>query len=306
MSLRKNVLKLALDYPELRKHLVPFLRRAGSEFTLYEEYLKLRDVAWQQWKQASEDSPEQDAAWKAYSKFDRARMNRFKAESTTEKTFAALENLFDKVGGVASEQKLHAWASRIKDPNTAVSLAYTGFKLKIGRFGRSNSEYFFSNWKWNASKIKAFGEMVEQACSARFWEIFGVQPRVKPVPLVQEQPTWAPPAIPAGLIPQDAMSWQIYDQPGAGRVAKALASATATILAMAGRNITPANTDAKNVALVRKLRDRMQKVLRTYAEWGAADGEPETVMLRALRKYVSSYLNDYRHPKTLEALNYWD
>jgi hypothetical protein len=304
MSLRENILKLASEHPELRKHLVPILRQAGSEFTLYQEYMKLRDAAGQRWRDSPEDSPEHEEAWKEYSRLTGFRMNRLQAEDTSEKTFLALENLYNKEATSAS--KLHSWASRIKDPNTAVSLAYTGWKLAHGKFSASDNPVFASNWKWAKAKIQTFGGLVEEACTARFWEILGVNPRVKPAPpVIQEEKKWAPPAVPSNLIPQDTMSWQIYDSPGAGRVAKALATATATILTMAGRNVTPANTDAKNEALVRKLRARMQKVLNTYAKWGAADGEPETVMLAALRKYVKSYLNEYKFPKTINALDYW-
>ena len=284
-NLREQTIRLAYANPALRPHLLSFLKQ-GAAFTLYQDYLA--------WKETLSETGDYShpAMW--------MRMDWRKAEHASEKTFAVLENLWYK--DTDTDAKLHAWASRIKDPNVAVSLAYTAYKLQKGDVNRFENGYFFQNWKSQFARFKVFGARVEKACADRFWEIAGRDTRVKPEAPPAATSTFTPPAIPSDLVPTTAFDWQLYDTPGAGKAARALATAMATILKMAGRNILPSNTDAKNAATVMALRDRMARVFSTYDEWGANDGEPESVFRDILRKYLRLYLDKWTFEKTFDAL----
>jgi len=289
-DLRAEVLRVAATLPvgsPLRRTLLITLKQA-AEFTLYKDYL-----AWNEELYAKGDYSHPGM---------NLRMNWMKAEHSSEKTFAVLENLYYK--STTTDAKLHAWASRIKDPNVAVSLAYTAWKLQNGRLNQFDSPYFFQNWKGGAARFQAFGALVEKACSARFWEIAGRDARVKPEAPPTAKDTFTPPAVPTDLIPTTASDWELYSSsPGAGQAARALASATATIVGMVGRNVTPYNKDDKNAAAIQAVRSRMNKVFSTYADWGATDGEPESVFRSVLRKYVTLYLDKWTFPKTYDALS---
>jgi hypothetical protein len=284
-DLREQTIRLAYANSALRPHLLAALKQ-GAAFTLYREYL-----AWKDELSAKEDYSHPGM---------NLRMDWRKAEHSSEKTFEVLANLWYK--DADSEAKLHAWASRIRDPNVAVSMAYTAHKLANADFTRFDNEYFYQNWKANATRFKVFGALAEKACEARFWEIAGRDSRVKPEAPPAAKSTFTPPPIPPNLIPTTADGWQLYDSPGAGRAARALATAMETILTMAGRNILPTNKDADNAKKVYELRARMNKVFSTYGEWGATDGEPESVFRSVLRRYVKTYLDDWTFSKTFDAL----
>lgn len=294
---RLTLLRFASSLPvesETRRAIVATVGKFASDFTLYTDYLAWRNEVEAELRAKNDADPEDYHTHPVQN----MRMNRYKAESSSEKTFAVLENLYYK--DVNSEAKLHAWASRITDPNTAVSLAYTGWKLSKGDLTRWDNSYFVENWKSYGARFKLFGEQVQKACEARFWEIAGRDSRAKPPAPASTKPVFVPPPLPA--LKGTAAGWQLYDEPGAGRAAAALSAATLTILKMAGRNITPYNKDEKNAEAVRALLARMNKVFRTYSEWGATDGEPVGVFIGILRRYLAKYLDEWQFRKTFQAM----
>ena len=294
-SEQATLLRYASSLPEgheTRRAIVAAVSKVASDFTLYKDYLAWRNEVEVELRAKNDADPEDYHTHPVQN----MRMDRYKAESSSEKTFAVLENLYYK--DVNSEAKLHAWASRITDPNTAVSLAYTGWKLSKGDLSRWDNSYFVGNWKGYGARFKLFGEQVQKACEARFWEIAGRDSRVKPP--ASTKPVFEPPSLPTLTSTADA--WQLYDQPGAGRAAAALTAATLTILKMVGRNITPYNKDEKNAEAVIALLHRMNKVFRTYSEWGATDGEPVGVFIGILRRYLAKYLDEWQFRKTFQAM----
>jgi hypothetical protein len=122
----------------------------------------------------------------------------------------------------------------------------------------------------------------------------------------KQKPKFDAPAIPPSLIPTNATGWQLYStMSGANTAAKAIAKSMAFTLQMAGRNITPFNTDAANAKAVSALLSRMSKILQTHREVGASDSEPRYVMLKVLEKYLKMYLDRYDFPKTYGVLDNW-
>jgi hypothetical protein len=106
-------------------------------------------------------------------------------------------------------------------------------------------------------------------------------------------------------VPSTVDDWQLYDEPGASRAARALGRVMATALGMAGKHITPHNTDAKNAKWVSKLFDRITKSRNTYSEYGAADTEGRVVMKDAFEAYLKQYLDEWKFPETYRMIDYW-
>lgn len=282
-----SLIRLAASFPKEDPDRAVILATVQEDkFNLYDRYLKFR----QELLSAEEYShPGLNI-----------RMDQYKAVSTTPKSFEVLENLWFNESRTPA--KVHAWASRIRDPNVAVSLAYTAWKLRQGWLRRYENEYFFENWDDQMSQFKAFAQIVEAACEARFWEIAGKESRTKPVKDVI--PKFSPPPIPENLIPTTAGAWNLYEKRGSTEAALNLAKAMETILKSAGKNILPTNTDEKNAQYVNELRNQMDKIFDHYSEWGASDGEPESVFRSVLRTYLSLYLDKWTFPKTQRALSY--
>ena len=106
-------------------------------------------------------------------------------------------------------------------------------------------------------------------------------------------------------VPSTVDDWQLYDIPGAARAARALGKVMSTALGMAGRKITPQNTDAKNAKVIKKLMDRVDRSRNTYADFGAADTEGRVVMKDAFEAYLKQYLDRWDFPETYDTIDEW-
>lgn len=280
-NLHELTIRLAYANTNLRPHLLAALKQ-GAEFTLYDRYLAWAD----KFNRYPLSSPH-------------LRMNRLEAENYSPRTFQVLESLWLK--DVDTEAKLHSWASRIKNPNVAMSLAYTAHKLVNASVTRYDNEYFFTNWKSRAAQFMAFGGLVEKACEARFWEIVGRDSRVKPATPPAIRRTFTPPPIPSDL-PKTVEDWQLYDIPGAGQAVLSLKTTLSSILTKAGQDILPTNTDIDNQKKVSVLISRMRDALEAHSAWGAMDGDSADVAQEVLERYLSQYLDKFDFPKTFNAL----
>jgi hypothetical protein len=292
-DLRSKLIRLAYQRPELRGDLLPILRTASS-FTLWKEYEAYQDEIRKAWSEAvtvGEDlapALEEDLA-AAYYNLRTLRMDKSKALDTSDAE-KMLSSLFYR--GVTSESQIAAWMSRVTTGNTAMSLAFTGYLLKTEQLE-----------DYNTPSFKVFGALVEKAATERFWELAG---RSKRVPVKKQKPKFDAPAIPPSLIPTNATGWQLYStMPGANTAAKAIAKSMTVALQMAGRNVTPSNTDAANAKAVSAILSRMSKILQTHREVGASDSEPRYVMLKVLEKYLKMYLDTYDFPKTFGVIDNW-
>lgn len=278
-DLRSAVIKLAQTQPTLRKPLLAVLKEASSQFTLYDDWLS--------WREDLRRNGDPDRlAW-------RLDMNMHKAVNTSEKTFAVLERLY--YDEKTTRAQLYSWASRLKDPNALVSLAYTGWKLSKGQFNVTDSSYFFTNWDRRKSDFKAFGAMVHDACAERFWERAGRKTRERPedVPRVRFQP----PPVPT--ISRSADWWELYlNKAESEGVASKLNDRTMKLLETTGKLITPDNSDDENAKYMREVVADMRKLTDEYASFGAADGEVMYRFMKDLKKYVRSYLPEDTFLKT--------
>jgi hypothetical protein len=277
-DLRTAVIKLAHAQPTLRKPLLVVLKEASSQFTLYDDWLSWRDDL------RKSGDPDR-LAW-------RLDMNMYKAVNTSEKTFAVLERLY--YDEKTTRAQLYSWASRLKDPNALVSLAYTGWKLSKGQLTRSDSEYFFVNWKSLKDDFKAFGARVHDACAERFWELAGRKTREKPeaVPKVRFQP----PPVPK--VSRTADGWELFDVIGRDGVADKLNDRVMKLLETTGKLVTPDNSDDLNAKNLRLVVADMQKLTDEYASFGASDGQVMYRFMTDLYKYVKSYIPEDTFPKT--------
>jgi len=304
-NLRSKLIRLAHSKPELRQHLLPLLTRVAGGESLLSEFLAEKDQAWKDFVriegESGRDSPETDAAYSRFSRFDGMRIQRSKS-FPTDKTWETIEALYYK--DVDSDSKLHAWASRISDGNTAIRIAHAGSMLRTGNMRGWYSGYFLTNWKSSEANFRVFGERVEKAATERFWELAGRGDRVKPDVPPSKKPVFVPPAIPPNLVPMTADGWELYSSvAGSGTAAKALGKSMAVTLGMVGRNVTPYNTDAKNAKNLQEITRRMGKILRTYQNWGALDTEPEGHVIDVLEGYLKLYLDRWNFQKTYDSLS---
>lgn len=309
-SLRSRVIRLAHARPEFQGVLLPLLKEAtektaGQYDELFEEFLKERDRVYKRYEafdgQYGDDNPELDEAYLQYTKLDRLRVQRSKSYPD-DKTWLTLENLNSK--NVISESKLHAWASRISDANTALRIVNAAKRLSAGALSRYDSPYFADGWNYREKDYRAFGALVEKAVTDRFWEMVGRSTRVKPVAPPSTKPTFTPPAIPPNLVPTTADGWELYSSvAGSGSAARALGKSMTVALKMVGRNVTPLNKDEKNAKSLQEITRRMGKILDTYGEWGARDTEPEGRVIDVLEGYLKLYLDRWDFRKTYDSLS---
>lgn len=307
-SLRSQVIRLAHARPEFQGVLLPLLKstskKVASGFSLFKDFQDARKEAWEAYEQLESqtgDSEETNAAYSVVRQFDALGMS-FSKAYPEEKTFEALRNLFDK--DIVTESKIHSWASRISDGNTAVRFSSAGWNIKVGRVSASRGSFFYQNWKYQEKEFIAFGALVEKATTERFWELAGRGTRVKPVAPPSAKQTFTPPAIPSNMVPMTANGWDLYESvAGSGSAAKALGKSMTVALKMVGRNVTPLNTDAKNAKNLQDIIRRMGKILNTYGEWGARDSEPGNGVIDVFEQYVGLYLDRPRFRKTYDSLS---
>ena len=117
------------------------------------------------------------------------------------------------------------------------------------------------------------------------------------------KPSWKPPSIPYGLVPEDVDDWQMYDMPGASTAAKSLSKIMEKAVTALGIGVTPHNSDKANAKIVSRLLDKMDKARYTRDDYGAADTEPRGVVQDAFEQYLGSYLDQWDFPLTFRAVN---
>jgi hypothetical protein len=232
---------------------------------------------------------------------------------STRKEEAAIANHLDKSGGDGKDlvQRILRSVNRIKDPMVALRMASAcGWLMRMPSTLRDiYDRHGYCDYGRCVNYMPHVKEAMLAAQQVYWWkalQLSGARDLKMPTlsvtpPPKPEKPKFNPPAVPSNLIPTTVDGWQLYDKPGAGRAARALAKSMAVVLRMAGKHITPLNADGKNAKAVSKLLNRMDKVRDTYSDFGASDSDPRGVVKDVLEGYLKLYLDEWEYRKTFNA-----
>ncbi len=273
-NLRNKIIRLAYAKPELRKHLIPLVKSRVAQRTWTHkqvvDHIGLglgSDLSRQLWKRKARIRP---------------------------KDYGRIQDLWDKSDGDLSKM--------------------IGLALRQARLIKDSGKAARRGGAAEQHHEDGVADVISQIFLTRALEIEGEGPipTIAPIKMFvperdvakPKKPSWTPPSIPRGIVPQSVFDWQMYDIPGASTAAKSLAKIMQNALAALGRNVTPHNTDKANAKAVSKLLDKMDRARDARDDYGAGDSEPRAVVLDTFERYLKSYLDPYDFPNTFDEINY--